>query len=51
MASFLGANAQNRVSFDNMEHVKFDAGCGELTAQLQRTQWAKNRFKDPKNRK
>ena len=44
MASFLGANVQNRVLFDSLEHVECDASWRESIAQLQRTQWDKNLF-------
>ena len=47
----LGANVQNWVSFDSLEHVKYDASWREMIAQLHRTRWAKKkRFNDKKRK-
>ena len=45
----LAVNVQTQVSFDSLQHGKYDGGYCESIAQLQQTQWGKNKIKEPIN--
>ena len=48
MESFSGANVQNQVSFDGLEHEKDDGSCRESIAQLQRIRLSKTDLRSQK---
>ena len=50
MTSIPGVIAQNRVSFDNLQHGKYDGSYRKSIARLQRTHRDKNRFEEGKTK-